>query len=85
MNCSYYAHDLDDEASTQEGGHGDDKEVSYAGYLQLGKLLDCQKPRESTAHDELLFIIVHQVYELWFKEIIHELDSVMEIFETLVS
>ncbi|CAH3113530.1 unnamed protein product [Porites lobata] len=84
MNCSYYAHDLDGEASTQEGGHGDaDKEVSYAGYLQLGKLLDCQKPRESTAHDELLFIIVHQVYELWFKEIIHELDSVMEIFETL--
>lgn len=56
----------------------------YADYLELGKLLDCQHPKSGeagpAAHDELLFIIVHQVYELWFKQILHELDSVIEIF-----
>lgn len=56
----------------------------YGDYLQLNKLLDSQSP-ESTkhgfhAHDEMLFIIVHQVYELWFKQILYEMDSVIEIF-----
>jgi len=58
--------------------------VYYGDYLQLGKLLDAQAP-ESTkygneAHDETLFIIVHQAYELWFKQIIHEMRSVLELF-----
>jgi tryptophan 2,3-dioxygenase len=56
----------------------------YANYLELDKLLNCQHPRSDgpagPAHDELLFIIVHQVYELWFKQILHELDSVLAIF-----
>ncbi|MGH3265394.1 MAG: tryptophan 2,3-dioxygenase family protein, partial [Trebonia sp.] len=46
-------------------------EVSYAGYLRLDDLLACQSPA-TAAHDELLFVIIHQVYELWFKEILHE-------------
>jgi tryptophan 2,3-dioxygenase len=54
--------------------------VHYHDYLQLDKLLDAQTMRSkelgNPAHDEMLFIIVHQAYELWFKQIIHELESV---------
>ena len=64
-----------------------DKELSsvhYDKYLQLNKILDAQKLRsgefDQPAHDEMLFIIVHQVYELWFKEILHDLESVMRLF-----
>jgi len=64
-----------------------DKELSsihYDQYLQLSKILSAQKLRskefKEPAHDEMLFIIVHQVYELWFKEILHDLGSVMEMF-----
>ena len=56
----------------------------YHSYLQLEKLLDAQMPKSkllnNEAHDETLFIIMHQVYELWFKQIIHELDSICEMF-----
>lgn len=57
----------------------------YGDYLQLDQLLRCQEPKSGVdgrppAHDELLFIIVHQAYELWFKEILHELDSVIAAF-----
>lgn len=56
----------------------------YADYLQLNKLLDSQNPESakhgSAAHDEMLFIIIHQVYELWFKQILHEMDSVTSTF-----
>lgn len=59
--------------------------VHYHTYLQLDKLLDAQHPRSKevekvTAHDEMLFIIMHQVYELWFKQIIHELNSISHMF-----
>ncbi|MEJ8572619.1 tryptophan 2,3-dioxygenase family protein [Microbaculum marinum] len=57
---------------------------SYAGYLQLETLLASQKPVSAAvgrpAHDEHLFIIVHQVYELWFKQVLYELDRVEAIF-----
>lgn len=59
--------------------------VYYADYLQLDKLLDSQhrKSKEygKPAHDEMLFIIVHQAYELWFKQIIFELNSVIDMFD----
>jgi tryptophan 2,3-dioxygenase len=45
--------------------------VTYAGYLRLPELLSCQSPA-TDEHDELLFVIIHQVYELWFKQILHE-------------
>ena len=49
--------------------------LTYANYLDLEKLLTLQNPRSTPAeHDEMLFIIIHQTYELWFKEILHELD-----------
>lgn len=85
MSCPLLAQNPENrvhQASTQEGTHDDDKGLTYKGYLQVDKILDCQKPI-STVHDELFFIIIHQVYELWFKEIIHELDTAMEIFKTL--
>ena len=46
--------------------------VSYAGYLRLDQLLAAQQPR-SGEHDEMLFIVIHQIYELWFKQLLHEL------------
>ena len=45
--------------------------LTYAGYLELDRLLSAQQPL-SDEHDELLFIIIHQVYELWFKQVLHE-------------
>ena len=53
----------------------------YADYLQLDRLLSCQQLQSALhgrpAHDEMLFIIVHQAYELWFKQILWELDAVL--------
>jgi len=50
--------------------------VTYASYLKLEELLDLQQPlSEGPEHDELLFIVIHQVYELWFKQLLHELDA----------
>jgi tryptophan 2,3-dioxygenase len=48
--------------------------LTYASYLALDQILDAQHPR-SDEHDELLFIVIHQVYELWFKELLHELAA----------
>jgi tryptophan 2,3-dioxygenase len=59
------------------------KGLYYADYLQLEKLLDAQELESErhgdTAHDEMLFIIVHQAYELWFKQILWELGAVKQL------
>lgn len=48
--------------------------LTYGSYLRLGELLELQTPvSDGPEHDEMLFIVIHQVYELWFKEILHEL------------
>ena len=56
----------------------------YNDYLQLDKILGSQQPESfktgHPAHDEMLFIIIHQSYELWFKQILFELDYVLKIF-----
>ena len=61
------------------------KPVYYSEYLQLNKILNAQDPESSKegirADDEMLFIIIHQTYELWFKQILHELSVVREIFK----
>lgn len=54
----------------------------YADYLELEKILNSQHPKSSEKTDEMLFIVIHQAYELWFKQIIHELDAVCGIFST---
>jgi tryptophan 2,3-dioxygenase len=51
--------------------------LTYANYLDLEKLLTLQNPRSTPAeHDEMLFIIIHQTYELWFKQLLHEFEKV---------
>src|SRR5207237_7562027 len=47
---------------------------SYADYLKLDRLLALQEPGRD--HDEMLFVVIHQTYELWFKEVLHELDRI---------
>ncbi len=55
-------------------------QLYYTDYLELDKILDSQHPKSDLKTDEMLFIIIHQAYELWFKMVIHELDRVREIF-----
>ena len=58
---------------------GDARSVDYPSYLALDELLALQRPRSAPEHpDELLFIIVHQASELWFKVILHEFDALIE-------
>jgi tryptophan 2,3-dioxygenase len=63
--------------------------ISYSEYLRLDQLLTAQHPRSEEypdertgkpAHDEMLFIITHQAYELWFKQMLHELNSIVTLF-----
>jgi tryptophan 2,3-dioxygenase len=59
-----------------------DRALTYAAYLKIDQLLSLQQPRSSgPEHDELLFIVIHQVYELWFKELLHEFDRVRRLLE----
>ena len=69
--------------------HKNQGSVYYGDYLQLDKLLETQVPlsrkyaseTNGECHDEMLFIVVHQVYELWFKQILHDLDAILETFK----
>src|SRR5918998_859627 len=55
-------------------------QLTYGSYLRLGQLLDSQRLQsDPPAHDELLFITVHQVYELWFKQLLFELESIRDL------
>ncbi|MFL6141352.1 MAG: tryptophan 2,3-dioxygenase [Labedaea sp.] len=51
--------------------------LTYTSYLALDEVLGAQRPR-SDDHDEVLFIVIHQVYELWFKQLLHELARLQE-------
>ncbi len=60
--------------------------VYYSQYLQLDKIIEAQQPEsfeegKTPAHDEMLFIIIHQAYELWFKQILFEVNSVAAILQ----
>jgi tryptophan 2,3-dioxygenase len=56
--------------------------LTYSSYLKLEELLSLQQPvSDGPEHDETLFIIIHQVYELWFKELIHEVDYLKSLLE----
>ncbi|MEM9556941.1 MAG: tryptophan 2,3-dioxygenase family protein [Acidobacteriota bacterium] len=60
--------------------------LTYSSYLKIDELLELQVPRsggnwDDAEHDEMLFIVIHQVYELWFKQILHELDHLVDGFE----
>ena len=52
-------------------------ELNYLNYLKLPRLLDLQEPlSKPEEHDEMLFIVIHQVYELWFKLLLHEFEKI---------
>ncbi|RZK46675.1 MAG: tryptophan 2,3-dioxygenase, partial [Pedobacter sp.] len=59
--------------------------MHYHDYLHLDKILSAQAPESDRlgkpAHDEMLFIVIHQAYELWFKQLMYELDSVLAIMK----
>jgi tryptophan 2,3-dioxygenase len=57
-----------------------EKSLTYTSYLALEEILGAQRPR-SDEHDEVLFIVVHQVYELWFKQLVHELRYLQRMLE----
>jgi len=60
--------------------------VTYASYLRLDELLSLQVPHPGELeHDETLFVIIHQVYELWFKEVLHEFDYPQELLRAKVA
>src|SRR4029079_824050 len=62
--------------------YGNNPPLSYNKYLRVQDLLNLQDCLSSPAHhDELLFITVHQAYELWFKQILHELDAAIQLLE----
>ena len=59
--------------------------MHYSDYLQLDKILGAQEPesdkKQQPAHDEMLFIVIHQAYELWFKQLLYEVNSVAGIMQ----
>ncbi|MCX2836003.1 tryptophan 2,3-dioxygenase [Microbulbifer thermotolerans] len=56
--------------------------ITYSSYLKVDELLQCQIPlSDGPEHDEMLFIIIHQSYELWFKQLLHELDYLVVLFD----
>src|SRR5215203_6386022 len=62
--------------------HDHDPTVTYGSYLAVDELLALQRPRsEGPEHDEMLFIVIHQVYELWFKQVLHEVDRVIVLLD----
>src|SRR5688500_2550798 len=61
-------------------GQSTNPAVTYGNYLKIDELLSLQQPRsQGPEHDEMLFIIIHQVYELWFKELLHEFRRVAHL------
>lgn len=69
-------------AAGAPGAPGDDDSpaLTYGSYLALDELLGAQRPR-SDEHDEMVFIVVHQVYELWFKQLLHEAARLQDRLE----
>ena len=68
---------MTDESFVSFGEQG--AQLTYGSYLRLPQLLDSQHlESDPPAHDELLFITIHQVYELWFKQLLHELTAARE-------
>lgn len=57
----------------------DEPRLTYGGYLKVREMISLQNLlSDPPQHDEMLFIIIHQVYELWFKELLHELDTIIQ-------
>jgi tryptophan 2,3-dioxygenase len=62
-------------------GEQDKKAITYISYLKVDELLSLQQPESDGEHDEMLFIVIHQTYELWFKQMLHEISEVQKTLE----
>lgn len=72
--------------STESPSRSGSPPLSYGEYLRIPQLTNLQHPQSSPPHhDELLFIVIHQTYELWFKLLLHELDAVVTNLQAAVS
>lgn len=85
MTCPFAKRNEDGEL--QESSGIEEKGLSYGEYLKLDQLLSSQDSESAKhgkeIHDEHLFIIIHQVYELWFKQILHEIDSIRSLLSSV--
>lgn len=57
------------------------KAITYISYLKVDELLELQQPESDGEHDEMLFIVIHQTYELWFKQMLHEIAELQRTLE----
>lgn len=57
--------------------------LTYTSYLKIEELLSLQQLQSPDEHDETLFIVIHQAYELWFKQILHETDHVIRLLHSV--
>ena len=83
--CSHVAHVSGGrtgavDPSRPAGTPGEHAALTYGNYLALDEMLGAQRPR-SDEHDEMLFIVIHQVYELWFKQLLHEVGHLQDRLE----
>ena len=70
--------------TSEATGHGSEQSkqaITYISYLKVDDLLALQQPESNDEHDEMLFIIIHQTYELWFKQILHEVAELQPALE----
>jgi aminocarboxymuconate-semialdehyde decarboxylase len=76
-NCPFGAQDATRDDASQE-------KLTYSSYLKVPELLELQQLQSQPArHDELLFIVIHQTYELWFKELLHDLEAVVRCLQAV--
>src|SRR5215475_5192231 len=62
--------------------HNTPQDLDYKGYLHLANLLELQQPlADPECHDEMLFIVIHQVFELWFRLMIHEINQIFVLLD----
>lgn len=75
--CPFEAQDATRDDASQE-------KLTYSSYLKVPELLELQQLQSQPArHDELLFIVIHQTYELWFKELLHDLEAVVRCLQAV--
>ena len=69
-------------SGNQEGAPRHEKALTYISYLKIDELLELQQPEsDGPEHDEMLFIIIHQTYELWFKQLLYEAGTLQAALE----
>src|SRR6266478_3276030 len=82
VRCPVFCKHNSDRQVIMSDTYGKDAPLSYNKYLRVPELIDLQTCLSSPAHhDELLFITVHQAYELWFKQILHEIDAAIALMK----